>query len=93
MIFITNAEQPFIFKEGTDEPTILLNRVAALDRINFLVRQAFPDFDIRLKADDFLKCMALELWKRFYQEAPRDKKIDEEFCQHVAQVCCDMEGP
>ena len=38
-----------------------------------------------------MKCLDLELWKKYYQKEPKDKKIDEEFCQRVAEVCIDME--
>lgn len=86
-----SEDLPFNLKGGEDPHTALVNRIAAINRINYIIRQTIPDFDIRSKSDVYMKCLDLELWKKYYQDEPKDKKIDEQFCQRVAEYCIDME--
>ena len=91
MTFDHSDDIPFNLKGGEDPHTAAVNRTTAINRINYIIRQKLPDFDIRTKSDVYMKCLDLELWKKYYQEEPKDKRIDEEFCQRVAEVCIDME--
>lgn len=83
---------PFIIKEGDSKEVALANRICAINRINFLVQEYFPDFDVRSKSKEYLLAHDLEMYKKFY-EGKDQPKIDEDFCQKAAKVFIDMESP
>jgi len=89
--FETSDDVEFVLRGGNDQQTALYNRIAAINRINYLVRKEIPEFDIRVKSEVFMQCLDLELWVRFYKDEPGDKKIDETFCKRAAEVCIEME--
>ena len=93
MEFQTSDDIPFLLRGGDTKEIAMFNRIAAINRINFLIRKKLPEFDLREKSNEFRKCLDLELHKKYYVNEPKDKKIDEEFCQHTAQVCIEMETP
>ena len=45
MDFKTSSDLPFMMKGGQDKETALYNRVAAINRMNYLIQKTFPDFD------------------------------------------------
>lgn len=92
MTFETSDDIPFSLRGGDDPKTHTFNRAAALNRINNLIRKQLPDFDIRTKSADFLLCLDLEMYKKYYAGESKDKKIDEEFCQLAAKTCLEMNG-
>lgn len=90
MNFKTSEDLPFVLKGGQSKEVALFNRIAAINRLNYLARKELPDFDIRVKSDEWIRCWELEMWKRFYQKDPK-KVIDEDFCQNGAKVAIEME--
>jgi len=91
--FNTSADLPFQLRGGEDVPTALYNRVASINRINFLVsHHTNTPFDIREKPAEYLLKLDEEMYKRFYVNEPKDKKIDEEFCQRASQICVELEN-
>ena len=91
MDFKTSPDVPFVMRGGSDKETALYNRVAVLNRLNWLVQKTIPDFDIRLKTEVWQRCWELEMYKRFYTNDPKHP-IDEEFCQNGAKVAVEMES-
>ena len=91
MSFSTSPDIAFVMRGGSDQETALYNRVAVLNRINWLVQKSIPDFDIRLKTETWRRCWELEMYKRFYTKYPKHP-IDEEFCQNGANVAIEMES-
>lgn len=88
--FNTHSEHPFLLKEGNTVEISTYNRIAATNRINYLVRQVIPDFDIREKTDDYRKALDLEMVKLYYRD-DMTKKIDEDFCQNMSRICVSFE--
>ena len=80
-------DKPFILHGGETEQAALHNRIAAIERIKFL-----SGVDLREKSTDYLKALDLEMWMRWYKNEPKNKKIDEDFCQRAATVVKAMEG-
>lgn len=89
--FDTHPEKPYELRQGESVEVARFNRISAINRINFLVRQKVPSFDIHAKTSTYTQALDLEMWKRFYKDKPAEK-ISEEFCQKMAQVCIEMEG-
>jgi hypothetical protein len=87
----TSPDLPFVIRGGDSKETALYNRIAAINRINFLVQQTVPHFEAREKSSQYLKAHDLEMWKRFY-EGKEQPVISEDFCQKAAQVFVEMEG-
>lgn len=81
------SDKPFVLRGGDDEQTAMYNRIAAIDRIEFL-----SGVDLREKSAFYLRALDLELYKRWYKDEPPDRKIDETFCQRAAEVVAAMEG-
>ena len=90
MTFDTSPEIPFVKRGGNTVEIAAYNRIAAINRMNWLVRKELPDFDMRLKSDTWRKYWELSMYKRFYTDDPRHE-IDEEFCQNGAKVALEME--
>lgn len=88
--FKTEADKPFVLKEGNTVETAMYNRIAVLNRVNFLVRAKVKEFDIRTKSPEYTKALDMEMWKRFYSEKPTEP-VSEDFCQKMAQVCIESE--
>ena len=93
MEFQTSDDIPFVLRGGDTKEIAMFNRIAAINRINFLIRKELPEFDLRDKSNEFRRCLDMELFHKYYIDGPKDKKIDEEFCQRTAQVCIEMENP
>ena len=91
MSFDTSPDLEFRIRGGDSKEVAMYNRVAAINRMNYLIQRVFPDFDIRLKSETWRRCWELEMFKRFYPNDPKHK-IDEEFCQNGAKVAIEMEG-
>ena len=91
MDFKTSPDIAFIMRPGQDKETAMYNRIAAINRMNWLAQKTIPDFDIRSKTDTWRRCWELEMYKRFYTKDPKHQ-IDEEFCQNGAKVAVDMES-
>lgn len=87
----TSPELPFQMKGGDTKEVALYNRVAAINRMNWLVQQSLPDFDVRTKSETWRRCWELEMFKRFYTSDPKHT-IDEDFCQKGAKVAIEMES-
>lgn len=88
--FNTSADLPFSLHGGDGIETARYNRIAAINRINYLVKQTLPDFSLHEKSADYLHSLDLALFEQFYSEEP-NKVIDEEFCQNAAKVCLELE--
>lgn len=86
----TSPELPFVMHGGDTKDVALYNRVAAINRMNYLIQKTFPSFDIRTKSETWLRCWELEMYKRFYVNDPKHV-IDEQFCQNGALVAIQME--
>lgn len=86
----THPENPFVLKEGDSREVGLYNRIAAINRVNYLVKQKIPTFDIYDKPDTYRFAIDTEMHKRHYKDKP-DAKIDEDFCQHMAEICLEFE--
>lgn len=91
-MFNTSEDLPFQLRGGEDEQTAIYNRIAIINRVNYLVSKKILQFNLREKSPTYLKCVDLEMWKKFYHQEPKDKKADEEFCQRMAEICLGMEG-
>ena len=88
--FDTNPSEPFTLKEGNTITIATYNRIAALNRVNYLVQQKIVDFDIRQKSEEYKNNLDKEMYARFYIN-DSDAKIGEEFCQRIAEICLEME--
>ena len=84
---MTNPDKEFVLRGGESQQTAIHNRIAAIERIKFL-----SGVDLRDKSANFLKVLDVYLWKTWLKSEPKDKKIDEEFCQRSAEFCKKMEG-
>ena len=89
--FETSDDIPFVLHGGEDENTAMYNRIAAINRINYLIRQKLPEFDLRTKSESYLKFLDLEIYRRHYQGKTKEK-IDEAFCQKMADLCLEIES-
>lgn len=87
----TSPELPFNLRGGELKETALYNRVAAINRMNYLIQKTLPSFDIRIQSEAWRRCWELEMYKRFYTNDPKHV-IDEQFCQNGAKVAIDMES-
>jgi len=85
---MNSSDLPFELLGGADENTAIHNRINAIARIKYLS----GGIDLSQKNVDFIKALDLEMYKRWYSEGPKDKKIDEEFCLRAAEVVMAMEG-
>lgn len=90
--FNTFPEKEFVLKPGVSHEATMYNRIASINRVNYLVNKVLPEFDLHTKSKDYLLCLDMEMWKRFYCTESGDKQIDEEFCQRMAKVCVEMES-
>ena len=89
--FLTSSDLPFTLRGGESQEIALYNRIAAINRIEYLVRKEVPEFNLRDKSKDFIRCLDLEMYIRFYNKEPKNKVIDEVFCQRSAEICLEME--
>lgn len=89
--FNTNPENEFVMKPGDAQEVGLYNRIAAINRINYIVKKTLPEFDLRAKDKEYLLKLDMEMWNNFYNSQPTEKTIDEEFCQRASKVCIDIE--
>lgn len=91
MTFETSDDIPFAMRGGDSQETAMYNRIAAINRINYIIRQKLPEFDIRTKSAEYRKFLDLEMYRRYYASEAKDKKIDEEFCQRMAGLCIEFD--
>lgn len=82
-----NPDTPFTLRGGENESSALRNRAEAIARIKFL-----SGVDLTKKDIGYLKALDVEMWTRWYINEPKDKPIDEEFCQRAAEVTKSMES-
>ena len=85
---MNSPDQPFRLIGGQTEAVALRNRINAIDRINYLVGN---NFDLRSKTSEYRFLLDMEMYQRWYKNEPKDKIIDEEYCQRAAQVIRDLE--
>lgn len=76
-----SPDLPFLRREGSDEITSVYNRIAAIERIKHL-----SGIDLREKSKEYKYLLDCEMYQLYYKELPQDTPIDEEFCQHAADV-------
>ena len=81
-----SPELPFEVRGGQTEQAAIHNRIAAIERINYLT-----NVDLRKKSPYYLQVLDVEMWRRWYSDEPPQKMIDEEFCQRAAIVIKDIE--
>lgn len=82
-----NPELPFKPHGGKDQQAAIHNRIAAIQRIEYL-----SGVSLKNKSATYLQALDLEMWQRWYKDAPAKKQIDEEFCQRASEVIKAMEG-
>lgn len=82
-----SSDKPFVLRGGDSEQAATYNRIAVLERINFLT-----GIDIRVKSAEYLKVLEVAMWKDWLKNEPPDKKVDEEFCQKASEIVKKMEG-
>lgn len=80
------GDLPFVLRGGETKDAAIHNRIAVIDRIQFLT-----GVDLRTKSAEYLKALDLELWYRWYRHEDTRKKVDEVFCQRSAEVIKGME--
>lgn len=76
-----SEDTPFIYHKGENKR----NQVEALNRINYLVRQQIPNFDIQTLNDAQRRFLDTTLLKEYYATNP-SLPIDEDFCQRAAKL-------
>ena len=52
MEFQTSDDIPFVLRGGDTKEIAMFNRIAAINRINFLIRKELPEFDLREKSNE-----------------------------------------
>lgn len=81
-----NADKPFVLRGGNTEQVSLFNRIACLARVEHLT-----GINLQRKSIWYRYALDLEMYQRWYKDEPKNKPIDEEFCQRMAIVVKDME--
>jgi hypothetical protein len=85
---MSRADKPFRLRGGKNETAAIHNRISAIERINYLVGGGF---DLRKKGDYFLMLLDIEMYERWYKNEPKEKPVDEDWCQRAAEVIRIME--
>jgi len=85
--FDTKPEQPFDIKQGDSNEVALYNRIAAINRINHLVQEKIPGFNLYKKDKQYFLNIDMYLWEHHYKTKARDTQISEDFCQWAAEAC------
>ena len=86
---MNSPKEVFKLIEGHTEQISMHNRINAINRINFLVGE---NFDLRKKDKLYRYLLDMEMYQRWYKNEPKDKVIDEEYCQRAAEVLRAMEN-
>lgn len=86
---MNSPELPFKLQGGETEQAAMHNRIAAIDRINYLVGNSF---DLRKKSKEYLYLLDMEMYQRWYKNEPKDKRINEDYCQRACEVIKAMEA-
>ena len=81
-----NADKPFVLRGGSTQHASIYNRIACLARVKHL-----SGVDLQRKSVWYRYALDLEMYTRWYKNEPKDKPIDEEFCQRMAEVIKEME--
>jgi hypothetical protein len=81
-----NPDKPFVLRGGNTEQAAVYNRIAVLERVKYLT-----GVDLAERSVWYRYALDLEMYQRWYKNEPKDKQIDEEFCQRMAIVVRDME--
>ena len=84
------SNEPFFLRKGDSRETAMYNRILAIERVNYLIRQEIPDFDIRSKTDKYRNDIDKIMNVLYFQTSPQEK-ISELFCQRLAKVCISLE--
>jgi len=90
LMFNTSDDMPFTLRGGNDNATVLANRIVAINRINYLVRQKIPTFDLREKSQVYKDFLDLEMYRKYYS-GDKEHVIDEEFCVRCAELCIELD--
>ena len=84
---MTSPDKPFQLHGGNSEQSSLHNRIACIDRMEFILKSTYNKvFSFRTQTSEWLMLWDMEMYQRWYKSAPKDYKIDEEFCQRGAEV-------
>ncbi len=81
-----NPDKPFRIKGGKTSHVAIYNRILCLARVKHL-----SGVDLQHKSKWYRYSLDLEMYKRWYKNEPKDKVIDETFCQRMATVVKEME--
>src|SRR3990167_4815583 len=81
-----DSSKPFVLRGGETEQASIHNRIAAIRRIQYLC-----GVDLTRKSKDYAFALDMEMYQRWYKHEPKDKKVDEEWCQRAAEVIKEME--
>lgn len=82
---MNSPDKPFTLIKGNSEQVALANRIACIDRINYL-----SGIDIRQKSKEFLLVFELTIWQNWYRDELLNARINEQYCQRAAQVIKEM---
>ena len=83
---MTSPDKEFVLRGGNTEQVSIYNRIACLARVEHLT-----GVDLKHKTIWYRYALDLEMYTRWYKNEPKNKPIDEEFCQRMALVIKDME--
>ncbi len=88
---ITSPELPFKLRGGESHQTALYNRITAIKRMEYLLKDKYSHtFSFNHAGEKWLQLWDLNMYGQWYKNVPKDFKIDEEFCQRGAQVAHTM---
>lgn len=83
---MTSPDKEFKIRGGDSQHVAIYNRIACLARVKHLT-----GVDLQRKSIWYRYALDLEMYQRWYKAEPKNKPIDEEFCQRMATVVKDME--
>lgn len=81
-----SPDLPFERRGGDTQVDAMHNRIAALERIKCLT-----GVDLANKSTQYKQLIDIELYSRWYKNYPPDHKIDEQWCQRVAEIVRELD--
>lgn len=81
-----NPDKEFQLRGGSSHQVAIYNRIACLARVEHLT-----GVDLKHKSIWYRYALDLEMYTRWYRAEPKNKPIDEQFCQRMATVIKAME--
>lgn len=81
-----SPDKPFRVIGGKSSHVAIYNRIACLARVKYLT-----GVELQRKPKAYLYALDLEMAKKWYGKGPKNKVIDEEFCQRMATIVKEME--